>query len=166
VSIDASVGGANSNAYADVAYADAYHAARGFNDEWTDASTADKEKNLQWACRLLDKMNWASIRATQAQALRWPQMNAYDQDGWFIATTVIPREVKDANCEMALYLLREDRTQDSGAIGITSLKVGPIGIDFDTNAAGTKQIPDGVVSLVAHLLANSGSTVMVNTGRA
>ena len=157
MSLDASVNGANSNAYADVAYADAYHAARSFNTEWASATTPQKEVALIWACRLLDKLNWASIRALQAQALRWPQMAAYDQDGWFVPQTVIHRDVKDANCEMALYLLREDRTLDQGAFGIEALKVGSIAINFDKTQESAQAIPDGVMELIAHFLVGGGA---------
>ena len=165
MTIDATVSGANSDSYCDVAYADAYHLTRGFNDEWAAADTNAKEIVLKWATRLLDRLNWMSPRTLQLQALRWPQMDAYDQDGWPVLQTVIHKNVKDAACEMALYLLREDRTIDSGAIGIDSLKVGPIAIDF-SQTAGTKSIPNGVTDLIAHFLAGGGSSVVHSLGRA
>lgn len=155
MALDASVAGANSNSYVDVAYADAYHASRLFNTEWASATTPNKEATLIWATRLLDVLPWASFRANRTQSLRWPQYEAYDQDSWLVPADEIHRNVKDAACELALYLLREDRTVDSGATAIEELKVGPIELKFDI-AAGTKAIPDGVIALVQHFLAGGG----------
>lgn len=164
MAFDASVAGANSNSYADVAYADAYHASRLFNTEWSAASTPSKEAALIWATRLLDVLPWASFRANRTQALRWPQYEAYDQDGWLVPTTEIPRNVKDATSEFALYLLKEDRTADTGATVIDELKVGPIELKFDTTA-GTKAVPDSVMSLIQHYL-QSGGGISHNLSRA
>lgn len=157
MALDATVGGANSNSYCTVGYADAYHVLRGFNAEWTAALTPAKEAALVWATRLLERLSWRGYKTTPAQALRWPRANAFDQDQRIILNSIIPLEVGNATAELALYLLREDRTLDSGAIGINALTVGPISLDFDRNAP-TKAVPDGVKAIIAFLLESTGNS--------
>jgi len=164
VAIDSTVEGVSSNAYCDVAYADAYHGDRLHSPEWAAGSTLEKEAALIWATRIIDNLTWKSIRATQAQALRWPQMDAYDRDGWPVPVTVIPKTVKDAAAEYAWYLLKEDRTVDGGSATIKALSVGPISLTFDENAKA-KQIPDAVLSMLGAFL-GSGNGVSMGLLRA
>lgn len=165
MAIDASVGGAASDSYADVAYSDAYHAARGFNSEYLAATTPVKEAALKWATRLLERLEWCGYKKDIAQALRWPRVYVYDQDGYWYESTIVPVPVKNAACELALYLIKEDRTADSGAIPLNSLSVGSLSMSFDTGAQ-TKEIPDGVKSMIAFLLENGGSKTMRKVVRA
>lgn len=165
MALDTTIGGAASNSFCSVAEANAYHVLRGHNAEWGDSGVSEKEAALAWATRILDRLNWSGNRAATTQALRWPRYNAYDQDGYVIANTVIPTAVKNATAELALYLRKEDRTADSGAIGVKSLSVGALSLEFDTGAY-TKAIPDSVRDLIAFLLEDVGSSVFKNVVRA
>lgn len=165
MALDATVSGASANAYCDRAYADAFHVDRGFNAEWSAATTAVRDAAIIWATRLLERLEWRGGKTTTAQALRWPRGSAATQDYVYYANTIIPGPVKDATAELALYLVKEDRTVDSGAIGLNSLKVGSISLDFDSGAY-TKAIPDGVMSMISFLLHGSGSTTFRSVARA
>ena len=52
----------NADVWGTLIEADAYHANRLHNSEWTGATDAVKETAMKWACNVLNKLNWVSIR--------------------------------------------------------------------------------------------------------
>ncbi len=99
--------------------------------EWTNATSDNKEAALIWATRLIDEqVNWYGAKAKQDQALRWPRYGVVDRDGYLYNSNVVPPFLKHATCEMALALLKEDRTADA-IYGFTSIDVGSIQIAID-----------------------------------
>jgi hypothetical protein len=60
-------------------------------------------------------------------------------DGYIIDSTIVPDAIKDATCELVVWLIG-----NSGAISQTqdasydSIKVGPLVIDFNEQVAGSK----------------------------
>ena len=68
----ATVNGATSNSFITVAEADTYWATNLYATNWDGATTANKEKALKMATRILDeKVAWVGTRATSTQALGW-----------------------------------------------------------------------------------------------
>jgi hypothetical protein len=113
VTIDATVGGANSNSFITVATGTTL-ANNGLNtDAWTDATADDKARALISATLELNPLDWVGTRATTTQALSWPRSDA-EINGRPITTTEIPREVQQATFDLALALLQEDTTATSG----------------------------------------------------
>lgn len=151
LTLDASIGGAAANSYADETYGDDYHDSRLFVTDWTGASTAIKEAALVWATRLLDThFEWLGGKYTLTQALRWPRFGALDRDGELIDSAELPTSLQNAVSELARLLIIGDRTIESGTEGLSKLKVDVIELTFDKlDRTGT--IPDEVYQMVSHL---------------
>lgn len=137
--IDATVGGEESNSYVTLEEAEAYFAQRLHAAAWDDASEADHEKALLTACRHIEACQIRVHRrpygstslfggdplepAYPTQALKFPRKRDQDATGAYI----IPRPVKDAECEEALVLLAHGAEQAQRralqAAGVTSFSV-------------------------------------------
>jgi hypothetical protein len=147
--IDATVGGATSNCYCTLAEAELYFAARGFSENWTDATDDAKSVSLIWATRLMDLQVWRGMKRELTNVLRWPRMGLVDRDGGVVNYDTIPVFIKNATCEWALYLLGEDRTLDEGGLVQYGGKIGPIS---DPATYARKPMPDSVRDFVAPYL--------------
>lgn len=126
-SIIATPGASNANSYCDVAFADDYFGTRLGSDDW---DNVDKEVALIQATRLLESLFDfpGFIAENSTQALRWPRRYVYDRDERLLSEAVIPKQVKQAVCELALsvgrdgeYLAEVDNTK--------AVRVGPIRVD-------------------------------------
>src|SRR3954462_7877611 len=77
----------DANTYASVEDADSYHDAHLYATAWTAAITAEKEKALVMATRLIDQeFQFNGFRTTPTQALQWPRQRCPDLD---LATNAI-----------------------------------------------------------------------------
>jgi Putative DnaT-like ssDNA binding protein len=151
LTLDASVGGVNSNSYTTEAEGDAYHEARLFATDWTGAVTATKEAALVWATRMLDySFDWTGAKYTIEQALRWPRYSALDRDGQLFDSDEIPVELKDAVAELARLLIAGDRGAETGTEGLKRLKVDVIELEFD-KLDRVPTVPDEIYQMISHL---------------
>lgn len=109
------------------------------------------------ATRQLDNMaEWVGLKYSADQALSWPRSDAWI-DGYLLSSTIVPTSVKEATCEMALWLLgNSGEISQSQNAEFDSLKVGSIEINFNERVAGSKNryFPD----IVAYIL--SGYAVL------
>lgn len=174
--IVATVGSASANSYVTKAEADAYFATRLYPESWDGA--ADPEAALIMATRVLDmalsgqtyyeapsvnnrgqstagmlrtRPSWTGEAASETQALAWPRTGMLNRNKFSIASDVLPRELKEATCELAYQLLKGDRTADNDAAvqGITGIKAGSVQLSFkDSGIEATKVLPDGVLMLL------------------
>ena len=137
MSIDATPNGANSDSFMTVAEADSYWATNLYATTWDAGTTANKEKALTMATRILDeKVAWSGTRATSAQALGWGRTDVY-WDGITVESTTVPIQIKNATAQFAGDLLVSNLTANSEGKGLNSLRVGEITLDFDkTDTAG------------------------------
>lgn len=143
--LDATIGGAASNSYATVAEATAYHEAHVEQAVWEAATTAQKERALVMATRLLDvHVGWFGYPATTTQRLAWPRGGVQYVTGAYVAWTILPDGLKWATAELARLLLAGDLTAASDTAGISALKVGSIAVDFDGTLPSTDVIPESV----------------------
>jgi hypothetical protein len=139
-------GKADANTYALVADADAFHEAHLYATTWTGASTADKEKALAMATRLIDgSFQFHGFKRFSSQALQWPRRECRDPDatngvvpvllfvrGPYLDETKVPALVVNATCELARELLKQDRTDDPDGQGIRSFRIeGTVELNFD-----------------------------------
>lgn len=152
--LDATVGGASSNAYCTIAQADAYFEARAFGSAWTlaaaGATLAAEEQAIVMATSLLERERWLGTKgATPAggltQRLAWPRRWAptleYDAapdviTEYFVDTSLlyhsalsIPRPVIEATCELALEILRAGTTDPFARSGFGDQNVKAKQID-------------------------------------
>lgn len=128
----------DANSYATVAEADAYAEVSFEASVWAAISTpAEKERLLVRATRLLDTLAvFAGTRSYASQPLQWPRTWVSNPAGTaYYDPTAIPSAVKDAQCQLALFLATQaDASEDAfGGLSTTnlaSLKVGSIDIEF------------------------------------
>jgi len=127
-------GKSNANTYADVTDGDAYFEGHLYASIWTDATTATKGAALVMATRLVDsQFQFNGFRAHDTQALQWPRERCPDPDRNlvsastlspiltnFVPSTVVPKGVAAAVCEMARELLIADRTAAPPGEGTSS----------------------------------------------
>lgn len=156
--LDTTPKGPAANSYASLVEADAYHASRAHNAEWTAATVAEKEVALQWAARLLDQERWLGHRSDELQRLRWPRAYVIDPDGYVIDPDIVPRFLKEAQAELALLLLRADRTAESGTEGFSRIKVGSLELDVDSaDRVSLRAIGPSVFAMIRHYISGGGS---------
>jgi hypothetical protein len=137
MAIDATANGASADSYATVAEGDTYHDNHLYATDWTGATTANKEKALKMATRILDeKIDWSGTKTTDSQALAWGRSDVLD-DGYSVSSTIVPEPVKNATIEFARHLLASNSTGNADGKGLSSLTVGSISLAFDkTDTAG------------------------------
>lgn len=122
-----------SNSYITVAELDAYAAGRLHVAAWAAATTAQKEAAVIWATRVIDaRVCFLGAAADAVQALAWPRTGLLTRNGFALASTVIPQQLKDATAEMALALLASDVTAESeqSVQGLKKLRAGPVELEF------------------------------------
>jgi hypothetical protein len=128
----------DANSYADTSDGDSYFDGHLYATVWTGAITADKEKALVMATRLIDsQIQFNGIRAHDTQALQWPRESCFDPDKGdlffvlslrslqsLVPNNIVPVPVINATCEMARELLALDRTASPPGEGILSTTTG------------------------------------------
>lgn len=140
--IDATVGGADANAFVTVAECDTYFDERLNVSAWSDASADDKIRAVIMATRDVSRLEFVGVRVTTTQALSWPREYATNpdtsgyEDYWYEAD-VIPDRVKYATMELALEYLRAGTTdiaKADTAAGVIRKKVGPLETEWAEGA--------------------------------
>jgi len=138
VTLIATDGSPQANAYCDVAYADNFLTTqRPFvGTEWTGLTTDQKATLLIWATTYLDDMvDWNGYKATRDQALRWPRSGVYDPDGFYVDKSTVPDRIRQWTAETAWEYSKVNRQAEPTALGqgITDVTVGPIRVKIDPN---------------------------------
>ena len=145
------VGGATSNSYVSRTEADTYfaqHWSTARNDLWTTLNPAQKDRVLTHAANVLESLRFLDSehtygvalplslreggeydytihRLTSGQKLQFPRNVDVDDD----EVAFIPQEVKDAQCEQAVYLLSFDESNLSTQLqGVMEEAVGASGV--------------------------------------
>lgn len=154
MAIDSTVGGNSANSYISEAEAVAYFSGRLNADSYTGATAEVQERALRTATVFLDsRIRWiGDIKdQTTPQSLAWPRVydiNADTPEDILVLGQAIPQDLKNAQAELALYLLNEDEPSESNSLD--AIKVGNLSIDF--NEFKTEQlIPDTIWSMVSYL---------------
>lgn len=124
MAIIATAGGATSNSYVTLVEAEAFFDNRVGSADWFDS--AEQEQTLLQACLILDQFDYIGDRATTTQALEWPRItnDFYDieHDEFPYTSTEIPVKIKNAQCEIALWLAQTGGTVAQGAV--SELQIG------------------------------------------
>ncbi len=177
--VETGEGLANSNTYASRATCDAFAESRLYSTAWTSATDANKDAALVQATRTIDQeIQFAGYRANELQALQWPRAECPDPDappvggyggmvhprfssGQFVDSTIVPRAIVDACCELAIQMLAGDRTGDSQAEGVKRIDLaGAIEIEFKSGESAPLLIPRDVLNT----LAKYGSAIGASSG--
>jgi flagellar biosynthesis regulator FlaF len=140
------------NTYVTMAEATAYFDARLFADAWTGADVGTRTLALLAATARVDEEEFHGVRTVNTQRLKWPRLDVEDEDGLDVPANTIPRVIRDATCEVALWLLT--RTTDPAAadpLAKFSALTLPGGLALTLNPAAAK--PDALPVKVSRLLA-------------
>lgn len=134
--------------YADIPYADNYFEYDLEAQIWRDASEMDKQRALVTATRQIDTLNFQGTKALPDQPLAFPRRKeVYLSEHELMklklmisqsTTPLYPEDVKRATCEQALYLLqnqKSDQTFDKlQGKGIKSYSVGDVSVTFEASS--------------------------------
>ena len=105
MAFDATSGASTATAYITEAEADDHHSDRG-NTAWSTFSSGIKQAAIIRATDYIDKRfgkTFRGIRRARDQALEWPRLDAFDNDGFLLSgVDDIPRNLKKATAEYAL----------------------------------------------------------------
>lgn len=97
------------NSYVTLTEANDYFDEKLYADKWHNADEITKEKALKEACRRINRLAFKGQKVEETQLLAFPRiMPVFNRVGviGFTGDTGIPEEVKAAQCEEALALLR------------------------------------------------------------
>lgn len=150
MALDATVGGGAANSFVTNAEADAYFADRLFNTGWTGAEE-NQDAALIMATRGINAQCYRGTAASETQALQFPRTGLTLPNGYSTTATEIPRLIKEATYEYALYLLNSatDATLERSQVaeGLSELKAGPVTLKFRADF-DYKLLPGNVLSLI------------------
>lgn len=140
------------DSYVTLEEAETYFGNRLYAAEWTGASDPEKEKALKMAARTMMRFNWSGSITSDDQILSWPRQGMIDAEGRVIASDAIPQIIKDAQCEVALGMLRDDLTADDGNKSVRKLKAGSVEIEYAGQAPAAARAPDIAIDMVKPFL--------------
>lgn len=165
--VEDGTGVAGANTYVALADYGAYAEAHLYADAYTAATDDRKNRSLVMAARTIDsQVQFVGRRATIGQALEWPRTLSAGRQGvlaygfipgqnWSPMTfdgELIPRLLKQAQCELAIGLLGRDRTADPDSAGIKRLNLGQqaIEVEFDATTVPA-MLPPIVLAMLSRL---------------
>lgn len=166
VVLDATVGGVSANSYCEIAEALSY-ATTYFSDVdrdfWLGLSADDRTKYLIQATRQMELyLHWEGSKTSIDQALAWPRRDVWDREDEEVPPNIIPQQIKDAECETALWLVQSaTKGIEETSAQLSLVKVGPITVDINQTQIGPvrKFFPDKVYALLNSLACfDSGGT--------
>lgn len=158
MSLVATPGGTDSNAFCDVATADTYHIDKLFNQDWDDFATLKKADALIQATFILNSLDWyGSVDPDSGQALRFPRKDLLDKDGREL--TGIPTFLVIATCELALKLLRSEDV--SQPVGTKRVKAGSVEMEYYEAPFSGSMLPTFVQYVVRPYLLSGLNSVKI-----
>jgi hypothetical protein len=162
MSLNATVGGASANSFLTVDEATAYFANRLYASAWT-GNAALQAAALITATQRLNQEEYCGSYVTLTQALKWPRVSTWDPDGRPYAFDAIPQALRDATCELALELLKNDLLAEVETKNLVALKAGPVELQFkEVQRSG--RLPEQVRRLIQHVLETQSGLVRMVRG--
>lgn len=175
VTLIATAGAVNANAYADETEADTYFDTRPHSTVWTSQLSVDeKKRHLIAFTRRLELLAYLGMPTTTTQALRWPRIYvpkrdvnvsvpidmAYGQTYW--PETVIPNGMKYALFEGALWLMtaETDPHTPNALDQFTSIGVQGVNLGIRSDAPSRDQMPTIVAQYLAEFRAPTSTRVV------
>lgn len=156
ITLDASPSSPAANAFADVAWADAYFAAQLYSEEWETATADQKAQALITATRSLARLRWDGWPATAAQPLPFPRTGLLDREGRYsIPSGIFPEDLKAATAEAAKQYLADGQLPSTPleTTGIHRLKAGSVEVEYEAGGAPQKEwVSDLVLALIGQWL--------------
>lgn len=149
---DGTVRDATPESYSSVADADTYIDRWHDDADWNGANTAQKERALLRATRLIDSYRYVGQRTDPDQALSWPRAWVGSIDGEIIASNEIPPAIRHAAIEAALRYVKGNDLfvdHDGGTVKREVKQVGDLRTETEfaspKRAGKTFQVIDALV---------------------
>jgi len=154
--IDATVGGANSNSYVTLVEADAYFADTLRAAIWEALYPGDKEVALIESATDIDMESYVGSKTDSDQALKFPRTDIWTDERVAYDSDAIPRAVKSAQCELAYIKLTDpDSLETDGLSRYKSISLGQGEIAVTPRHGLDNHLPDKVLRLLSHLKSGS-----------
>lgn len=160
--VETGAGLTNANAYLSEADADAYFADRGNPTAWTGAN---KAAALIYATAHIDgRYNFVGSVQVLTQSLKWPRLDAYDDEGRLEASGAVPTRIEYATAELALLHLSTALNSTHSRGGqVTREKVGSLEVSYADGAPAEVQTPH-VTRILSGLLSTGLGVVTIGRG--
>lgn len=144
------------NSYISVANADIYFADRLNSSVWTGAVAVGlKDQALIQASQIINNKQFVGIRTVPTQLMAFPRFGIY-VDSILIDSSVVPKNVIDATCELAIWLLQDDYTAPDDLAQFGKVQLGPISIE---TKSASKKLPPMVNNLLRPFINSSFNLV-------
>jgi hypothetical protein len=163
MALDTTIGGSTTDSYVDIDdtvenqvvvargadsyFADHYHVAKATT--WADLTTAQKESVLRAAANVLDTLRFTDSLVYPAY---WNQSRTFPRNIDWDNGYYIPPEVRDAQCEQAIFLVSFDESAYAAQIqGIyaESIQAGPVRISTQYGGRTGSAVSPTMVSPLA-----------------
>lgn len=153
--VEDGTGKTDSNSYVDLAYVNAYFAVRN-NATWAGYSIGERKAAIIKGAAYADKYDFIGTKKTANQAMQWPRINA-KVDGYLLDSTVIPKALKDAQCEAALRAAAGEIMADIESGSTIEETVDLITVKYsEYSSTGVTRYP-AIESLLRKLITSSGN---------
>lgn len=154
----------NANSLVTLSEADAYFTARAITT-WTGTDSA-KQAALIRAMQYLNGLSWQGLPVVYNQPLAWPRCYVNLPSGDYWPQGEIPKQVKDAQCEIALrWLIGEDLTPDMDPGGqiIRERIEGAMEIEYAPGGSNGKRVQSAERLLIPFLYSMGANISMVRS---
>ena len=136
----------NENSYVTRAEANTYFTDRLNSDTWTNATDTEKDSALIQATQIIDQKDFLGYKSVSTQTLKFPRIGLI-YDGVDVDGSTVPKRVKDAVCELAIWCLSEDYTEPDDLANYKTIKIAVIQVE--TRGNGVKGLPPMVSKLLS-----------------
>ena len=126
ITIIATAGAADSNAFCTLAEAEVYMLGRGNKALWTAASDVEKDIALAEATQEIDLREYSGSRTDDTQALDWPRQWANNPDDpvqSYFDNDEVPTRVKNATAELAFQFIKQGTTDVAALDRLANVRV-------------------------------------------
>jgi hypothetical protein len=153
-------GATNANSYTSVDFADVYLLQERVGaSDWQAVSPGQKEAALIQATRVLEKESYLGGKTDTAQALKFPRVNIFDEDGDEYSSTTVPADVQRACCELAFALTQNPDLLTSD--GVSRYKsITSEGDKFEFNLSKANSMPPVIDTLLENFRASTQARVI------
>ncbi len=152
------VGDPAANSYATLLEAETYLGAYPGNQDWNGLADLDKNGLLILATKQIDLLPFYGLATTQSQALAWPRLGMVTKEGYIIQFDAIPRQLKEAQAELA-YALAVGTFSLEPQISINTIKdvkIGDLAVTYRDAPITEAYLPKIVTQLLRPWLAGGG----------
>ncbi|WP_067176987.1 DnaT-like ssDNA-binding protein [Sulfurospirillum sp. UCH001] len=133
------------NSYISLEDAKIYFEDRLNSADWDSSTDPVRSKALIQATQIIDQKDFLGYKSVNTQALKFPRTGLVD-DGIDVDGSTIPKRVKDAVCELAIWCLSEDYTEPNDMEAYQSIKIAVIEVQ---TRQGNKSMPPMVTRLLS-----------------